>query len=148
MASSPGVTFNPDNGSDFGVATSFPQPITLGAAFDDAMVTRVATVVSTEARAFSNAGRAGLDFWTPNINPFRDPRWGRGQETPGEDTVHLSSYVKALIAGLQGTGDEEGSVGGTYKKVVSTCKHFAGYDVSYSFQFLVYRKVKYWRAGL
>lgn len=90
----------------------------------------MATVVSTEARAFSNAGRAGLDFWTPNINPFRDPRWGRGQETPGEDPVHLSSYVKALIAGLQGANDEEGSVGGKYKKIVSTCKHFAGYDVS------------------
>lgn len=87
-------------------------------------------MVSTEARAFSNAGRAGLDFWTPNINPFRDPRWGRGQETPGEDPVHLSSYVKALITGLQGANDEEGSVGGKYKKIVSTCKHFAGYDVS------------------
>ncbi|KAJ4386014.1 hypothetical protein N0V93_008905 [Gnomoniopsis smithogilvyi] len=140
VASSPGVTFNPDNSSEFWAATSFPQPITLGAAFDDDLITNVATVVSTEARAFSNAGRAGLDFWTPNINPFRDPRWGRGQETPGEDPVHLSSYVKALIAGLQGTDDEEGSVGGKYKKIVSTCKHFAGYDVeswngNYRYQF-------------
>lgn len=129
VAKSPGVSFNPDNGSEFQYATSFPQPITLGAAFDDALVHAVATAVSTEARAFSNGGRAGLDFWTPNINPFRDPRWGRGQETPGEDPFHLSSYVKALIAGLEGTGDSAGNKDGKYKKVVSTCKHFAGYDL-------------------
>jgi beta-D-xylosidase 4 len=64
---------------DFSYATSFPQPITLGAAFDDELITAVATVISTEARAFNNANRTGLDFWTPNINPFKDPRWGRGQ---------------------------------------------------------------------
>jgi len=64
-----------------------------------------------------------LDFWTPNINPFRDPRWGRGQETPGEDPYHLSSYVHALIQGLQG------EVSDPYKRVVATCKHFAGYDI-------------------
>lgn len=140
VANSPGVSFNTENGGDFGYATSFPQPITLGAAFDDALVHAVASVVSTEARAFSNAGRAGLDFWTPNINPFRDPRWGRGQETPGEDPYHLSSYVKALIAGLEGTGDSASNKDGKYKKVVSTCKHFAGYDVeswngNYRYQF-------------
>lgn len=140
VANSPGVSFNTESGADFGYATSFPQPITLGAAFDDALVNAVAKVVSTEARAFSNAGRAGLDFWTPNINPFRDPRWGRGQETPGEDPYHLSSYVKALIAGLEGTGDSESNKDGKYKKVVSTCKHFAGYDVeswngNYRYQF-------------
>lgn len=140
MASSPGISFNDDNQSDYGHATSFPQPITLGAAFDDDLVYDVATTISTEARAFSNVGRAGLDFWTPNINPFRDPRWGRGQETPGEDPFHLSSYVKALIAGLQGTEDTEGNVHGKYHKVVSTCKHFAGYDIeswngNYRYQF-------------
>lgn len=172
VANSPGVDFDADNQSEFGYATSFPQPITLGATFDDNLVFDVASIISTEARAFSNAGRAGLDFWTPvrwhthptshtlschflsshadlrggggehkqNINPFRDPRWGRGQETPGEDPFHLSSYVKALIAGLQGTDDTEGNVDGKYKKVVSTCKHFAGYDVeswngNYRYQF-------------
>lgn len=51
----------------------------MGAAFDDQLITDVATVISTEARAFNNDDRAGLDFWTPNINPFKDPRWGRGQ---------------------------------------------------------------------
>jgi len=70
---------NFSDSGDFGYSTSFPQPITMGAAFDDALITEVATVISTEARAFNNANRTGLDFWTPNINPFRDPRWGRGQ---------------------------------------------------------------------
>lgn len=65
VADSPGVDFNSDNQSEYGHATSFPQPITLGAAFDDDLVYDVATTISTEARAFSNAGRAGLDFWTP-----------------------------------------------------------------------------------
>lgn len=67
-----------ENG-DYSYSTSFPQPISMGAAFDDQLITDVATVISTEARAFNNANRTGLDFWTPNINPFRDPRWGRGQ---------------------------------------------------------------------
>jgi hypothetical protein len=61
----------------YSYSTSFPQPILMGAAFDDELITQVATVISTEARAFNNANRTGLDFWTPNINPFRDPRWGR-----------------------------------------------------------------------
>ncbi|KAK3712306.1 hypothetical protein LTR37_009168 [Vermiconidia calcicola] len=95
----------------------------MGAAFDDQLITDVATVVSTEARAFNNGGRAGLDYWTPNINPFKDPRWGRGQETPGEDPFHLSSYVHALIDGLQGGFDPK------YKRIVATCKHFAAYDL-------------------
>jgi beta-D-xylosidase 4 len=108
---------------DWSYSTSFPQPILMGAAFDDDLITEVAKVISTEARAFNNANRTGLDFWTPNINPFRDPRWGRGQETPGEDPYHLSSYVQALIHGLQGDASDP------YKRVVATCKHFAGYDV-------------------
>jgi beta-D-xylosidase 4 len=77
VAQSPGVSFL--NSGDFSYATSFPQPIIMGATFDDPLITAVGEVVSTEARAFNNYGRAGLDFWTPNINPYRDPRWGRGQ---------------------------------------------------------------------
>lgn len=77
LASSPGVNFSASG--NYSYATSFPQPILMGAAFDDHLIRRVATVISTEARAFNNDGRAGLDFWTPNINPFKDPRWGRGQ---------------------------------------------------------------------
>lgn len=68
VADSPGVNFS-DSG-EFRYATSFPQPILMGAAFDDELIKDVATVISTEARAFSNANRAGLDFWTPNINPY------------------------------------------------------------------------------
>ncbi|KAF2172247.1 glycoside hydrolase family 3 protein [Zasmidium cellare ATCC 36951] len=121
VAQSPGVNFS-DSG-EFRYATSFPQPILMGAAFDDELIKDVATVISTEARAFSNANRAGLDFWTPNINPFKDSRWGRGQETPGEDPLHLSSYVHSLIEGLQGSPDDK------YKRVVATCKHFVAYDI-------------------
>ncbi|KAF2199971.1 glycoside hydrolase [Delitschia confertaspora ATCC 74209] len=125
---------NFSDSGDYSYSTSFPQPITMGAAFDDELITAVATVISTEARAFNNANRTGLDFWTPNINPFRDPRWGRGQETPGEDPFHLSSYVHALINGLQGDPSDP------YKRVVATCKHYAGYDIeswngNYRYQF-------------
>ena len=95
----------------------------MGAAFDDQLIEDVATVISTEARAFNNDDRAGLDFWTPNINPFKDPRWGRGQETPGEDPVHLANYVHSLILGLQGGYNPK------YKRIVATCKHFAAYDM-------------------
>ncbi|ETN46811.1 uncharacterized protein HMPREF1541_01000 [Cyphellophora europaea CBS 101466] len=119
VADSPGVNFS-DTG-DFSYATSFPLPILMGAAFDDQLIHDVATVISTEARAFNNFNRTGLDFWTPNINPVRDPRWGRALETPGEDTFHLKSYVNALIAGLQGNQDT--------LKIVATCKHFVGYDL-------------------
>jgi len=91
----------------------------MGAAFDDQLIHDVASVVSTEGRAFSNANRAGLDFWTPNINPYKDPRWGRGQETPGEDPYYIQSYVKNLVDDLQGGEDP------STKKVVATCKHFA-----------------------
>lgn len=95
----------------------------MGAAFDDALINAVATVVSTEARAFNNANRSGLDYWTPNINPYKDPRWGRGQETPGEDPFHLRSYVAALIDGLQGGKDPQ------ILKLAATCKHFVAYDL-------------------
>lgn len=95
----------------------------MSAAFDDQLILDVATTISTEARSFSNANRAGLDFFTPNINPYRDPRWGRGQETPGEDVFHIQSYVKHLINGLQ--GGENPSI----KKVIATCKHVAAYDL-------------------
>jgi beta-D-xylosidase 4 len=108
---------------DYSYATSFPQPILMGAAFDDQLIHDVASVVSTEARAFNNANRTGLDFWTPNINPYKDPRWGRGQETPGEDPYHIQSYVKNLIHGLQGGEDPR------TKKIVATCKHLAAYDL-------------------
>ncbi|KAL4967029.1 putative beta-xylosidase [Aspergillus stella-maris] len=120
VAEGHGVNFA-ENGS-FSYATSFPAPIVLGAAFNDALVRSVAETISTEGRAFSNANRAGLDYWTPNVNPFKDPRWGRGQETPGEDPLHVSRYVKQFVGGMQG-GDAANP------KVVATCKHFSAYDL-------------------
>ncbi|ETS75423.1 hypothetical protein PFICI_12367 [Pestalotiopsis fici W106-1] len=107
----------------FSSATSFANPILLAAAFDDAMIRDIADVISTEARAFSNYGRAGLDFWTPNINPYRDPRWGRGMETPGEDPLRIKGYVNAFVEGMEGPPDA------VPKKTITTCKHFAGYDM-------------------
>jgi beta-D-xylosidase 4 len=119
VAHSPGVHF----GGDLPAATSFPMPINLGASFNMSLVYRMAEVISTEARAFNNEGRAGLVFFTPNINIFRDPRWGRGQETPGEDPFLTSQYVYALINGLQ-RGDDE-----RYLKIAADCKHYAAYDL-------------------
>ncbi|KAK5174027.1 uncharacterized protein LTR77_001107 [Saxophila tyrrhenica] len=121
VAGSPGVNFS-DSG-EYSYATSFPMPITFSSAFDDQLVLDIATTISTEARAFSNAGRAGLDFFTPNINPYKDPRWGRGSETPGEDPFRIMEYVKHLILGLEGGHNPK------HKKLIATCKHFAGYDM-------------------
>ncbi|KAG2141437.1 glycoside hydrolase family 3 protein [Suillus bovinus] len=122
VAKSPGVNFS--TSGEFSHATSFPQPILMGAAFDDELIKSVGNIVGMEGRAFNNYGHAGLDFWTPNINPFKDPRWGRGQETPGEDPYYLSKYVYNFVVGLQGGLDPE-----PYYQVVATCKHFAGYDL-------------------
>ncbi len=119
VANSAGVKF----GGDLPAATSFPMPINMGASFDMRLVHRIATTISTEARAFNNDGRASLSFFTPNINIFRDPRWGRGQETPGEDPFLTSKYTYAVIDGLQNGEDER------YLKIAADCKHFAAYDL-------------------
>src|SRR4051812_20446679 len=86
----------------FSAATQFPQAITTSAAFDDTLIHQIGASIGTEARAFANAGRAHLDFWTPNINPFRDPRWGRGHETPGEDPLRNARWADAFVRGMQG----------------------------------------------
>lgn len=109
-----------------GHATVFPQAIGLAATWDTDLIHRMADVVSTEARAkyndaiqHGNTGRYyGLTFWSPNINIFRDPRWGRGQETYGEDPFLTSRIGVAFVTGLQGDDPK-------YLKVVSTAKHFA-----------------------
>ena len=72
VAGSPGVNFS--DAGEFSYATSFPMPILFSAAFDDQLVQEIASVISTEARAYSNAARGGLDYFTPNINPYKDPR--------------------------------------------------------------------------
>jgi beta-glucosidase len=109
-----------------GVATVFPQAIGLAATFDPKLVGRVASVISEEARAkYHEAQRRGnhsrffgLTFWSPNINIFRDPRWGRGQETYGEDPYLTSRLGVAFVKGLQGDDPK-------YLKVVATPKHYA-----------------------
>ncbi|KAJ8128797.1 hypothetical protein O1611_g4836 [Lasiodiplodia mahajangana] len=80
LARSRGVQFA--TSGDYSYATSFPQPITMGAAFDMPLISSVATVTSTESRAFSNAGRCGLNFWTPNINPFRARAGAEDRNSP------------------------------------------------------------------
>jgi beta-glucosidase len=109
-----------------GTATVFPQAVGLGATFNPRLMGRVAEVISTEARAKyheeqrrGNRGRFyGLTFWSPNINIFRDPRWGRGQETYGEDPYLTGSLGVAFVKGLQGDDPR-------YLKVVATPKHYA-----------------------
>ena len=109
-----------------GLATVFPQAIGLAASFDVDLEHRIASAISTEARAkYNDAQRHdnhqryyGLTFWSPNINIFRDPRWGRGQETFGEDPYLTSEMGLAFIKGLQGDDPH-------YFKTIATSKHFA-----------------------
>ncbi|KAJ0817649.1 putative glycosidase [Helianthus annuus] len=102
-------------------ATSFPQVILTATSFNESVI----RVVSTEARAMYNVGLAGLTFWSPNINIFRDPRWGRGQETPGEDPTLVSKYGVAYVQGLQERDDGDKD----RLKVGACCKHYTAYDV-------------------
>ena len=110
-----------------GRATVFPQAIGLAASFDPIMIEKVGDAVSDEARAINNQLLnngftqrlyQGLTFWSPNVNIFRDPRWGRGQETFGEDTFLSGTIGVAYIKGLQGTNPK-------YLKVAACAKHFA-----------------------
>lgn len=109
-----------------GRATVFPQVIGLAATWNRALLRRVATVTSDEARAKHHAAVAagkrgmyqGLTFWTPNINIFRDPRWGRGQETFGEDPFLTGELGVEVVRGLQGDDPE-------HLKVAACAKHFA-----------------------
>lgn len=108
-----------------GLATVYPQAIGLGATFDEDLIFRVSTAISDEARAkhheFARNGSRkryqGLTFWTPNINIFRDPRWGRGQETYGEDPYLTGRLGIQFIKGLQGDDPK-------YFKTIATVKHY------------------------
>ena len=108
-----------------GTATSFPQAIGMAAMFDDALLEKIASAISTEARAKYNALSAegdrdiyhGLTMWSPNVNIFRDPRWGRGHETYGEDPVLTARLGCAFVRGLQGKGET--------LKTAACAKHFA-----------------------
>ena len=110
-----------------GLATVFPQAIGMAASFNDELLYEVFDAVSDEARAknrrFNERGQykryQGLTMWTPNVNIFRDPRWGRGQETYGEDPYLSGRMGMAVVRGLQGPEDAE------YDKLHACAKHFA-----------------------
>jgi beta-glucosidase len=123
------------HGVQSGRATAFPEPIALGSTWDSGLIHQIGDAISTEARAKYNEARrmppvpevapgaapgrtAGLTYWTPNINIFRDPRWGRGQETYGEDPYLTGQLGVAFIEGMQGNDPH-------YLKVVATPKHYA-----------------------
>ena len=111
-----------------GTATVFPHSIGLAATFDGVLIHDVADVISTEARVKYNQHEKygdydiykGLTFWAPNINIFRDPRWGRGQETLGEDPFLTSFLAAAYINGIQGDGE--------FLKAAACAKHFAAHS--------------------
>ncbi|KAI4307367.1 hypothetical protein L6164_030567 [Bauhinia variegata] len=110
-------------------ATSFPQVILTAATFDSHLWYRIARAIGLEARAIYNAGQAtGMTFWAPNINIFRDPRWGRGQETAGEDPTVASNYAIAYVRGLQGDSFLGGKIRG-HLQASACCKHFTAYDL-------------------
>lgn len=108
-----------------GTATVFPHTIAMAALFDDEMVNKIADVISTEARIKYNKHVKygdhdifkGITFWAPNINIFRDPRWGRGQETFGEDPYLSASLGSSFIKGIQGNGE--------FLKAAACSKHYA-----------------------
>jgi beta-glucosidase len=115
-----------------GYATVFPITMAMAASWDDALLHRVFTAVSDEARVKARQAKESgrirryqsLSFWTPNINIFRDPRWGRGQETYGEDPFLTSKMGLAVVRGLQGM-TYDGKWIGDYKKLLACAKHFA-----------------------
>ena len=111
-----------------GTATVFPQAIALGATFDPRLIQQIGDAVATEARAKYNVAvkqndrdvYKGITIWSPNVNLFRDPRWGRGHETYGEDPCLISRMGVAYIKGLQGDGE--------YLKTAACAKHLAAHS--------------------
>lgn len=130
-----------------GTATVFPQAIGLAATFDDELLNRIADIIATEGRAKYNEYSSkddrdiykGITFWSPNVNIFRDPRWGRGQETYGEDPYLTSRLGVSFINGLQGDNK--------YLKIAACAKHFAVHSgpegVRHEFDAIVNKKDLY-----
>ena len=120
------------NGDSSGTCpTSFPQPITTAQSLNRTLWHLIGNAVGTEARAFHNLGAEargsdtlGLTFWTPNINIFRDPRWGRGHETPGEDPTINADYAEDFVGGFQARNATTTMMRGS-----ACCKHFALYSL-------------------
>ena len=120
-----GIGFSP--GVNFGTSfsTVFPQVIGLGATFNDTLIKEIGRVIGTEGRSLHNRGQANLTFWAPNINIFRDPRWGRGQETPGEDPLRNARYAENFVFNFQGGISDDNS----YLLASSCCKHLDAYSI-------------------
>ncbi|KMZ67994.1 Beta-xylosidase, family GH3 [Zostera marina] len=128
----PGVNFRHPIPS----ATNFPQVILLASSFNRTLWFDVARAIAVEARAMFNTGQAGVTFWAPNVNVFRDPRWGRGQETPGEDPLVCGEYAVQYVIGFQGEDhqliveDDEDDGGDSPRLMLSACcKHYTAYDL-------------------
>ena len=131
-----------------GVATVFPQAVGLAASFDEETVQKVAGVIASEARAKFNMQQEygdtdiykGLTFWSPNVNIFRDPRWGRGHETYGEDPFLTGTLGKSFVNGLQGADD-------VFLKTAACAKHFCVHsgpeDIRHSFNAVVSKQDLY-----
>ncbi|KAF7100995.1 hypothetical protein CFC21_102406 [Triticum aestivum] len=103
--------------------TSFPQVLLTTASFDEKIWYFTGQAIGVEARALYNIGQAeGLTIWSPNVNIYRDPRWGRGHETPGEDPITASKYAVAFVRGLQGPSP-------TTLQTSACCKHATAYDL-------------------
>ncbi|XP_057786037.1 probable beta-D-xylosidase 7 [Salvia miltiorrhiza] len=121
-----GVTFSGSIKS----ATMFPQIILSAASFDSQLWYRIAQAIGKESRAFFNAGQGkGMTYWAPNINILRDPRWGRGQETAGEDPLVAAKYAVAYVRGLQGDS-EAGEIKRDGRLMASACcKHYTAHDL-------------------
>ncbi|KAG0623933.1 hypothetical protein M758_3G212400 [Ceratodon purpureus] len=131
VADSPSVHF----GGSTPTATSFPLPILSAASFNRHLWNKIGQVTSTEGRAIFNQGRSGISYWSPNINIARDPRWGRTQETLGEDPKVSSVYAVHFVKGLQ-EGDYDhsrpqdvASENPRRLKISACCKHFTAHDL-------------------
>ncbi|RLM58474.1 putative beta-D-xylosidase 7 [Panicum miliaceum] len=109
--------------------TSFPQVLLTAASFDEGLWFRIGQAIGREARALYNLGQAeGLTIWSPNVNIFRDPRWGRGQETPGEDPATAGKYAVAFVRGIQGSSPAGGAAPAPLQ-ASACCKHATAYDL-------------------
>ncbi|MED6128823.1 hypothetical protein PIB30_101642, partial [Stylosanthes scabra] len=108
------------------LATTFPQVILTAASFNRTLWYLIGSAIGVEARAMYNVGQGGLTFWCPNVNVFRDPWWGRGQETPGEDPMLVSAYASEFVRGLQGASSSHDH---GLLLTSACCKHFTAYDL-------------------
>ena len=144
MANCGAAIGEPDEfGARTGCPTSYPSGIAEGATFNKSLWLAVGAADGREGRALHNQpaagsnvsgalsgnGLASIAFWAPDMNLFRDPRWGRGQEVPGEDPVLTSEYVKHFSQGLMYGDTNHVDVDPDHIQILSTCKHFLGYDI-------------------